>query len=145
MAAEWKGSLLFCVWNTCLSCLAAILKFVNVNHMKCLFIRCPFFVFFGTACFRSPAHVCSRKEWPKRVKTLRKSSKICWKAVIYYVCVFVWFGLVFILCHSISSLGFPSFYLSQGTRESGDRDLFQFLHNIATNFRVWKKWRASER
>lgn len=97
-----------------LSCPAATLKFVNVNHMKCLFIRCSFFVFFGIACFRSPAHVCSRKEQPKRVKTWRKGSKICWKAMICYVCVLDWFGLVWFGFYSVSLYFFPglSFFLS---------------------------------
>lgn len=92
MAAEPKRSYCPRCVKYGLRCLAAVLKVVNVNHTECLFIRCSLFVFFGTACLRSPVHVCSRKEQMK-VKTLRKSSKMCWKAVIYVCCLFglVWF------------------------------------------------------
>lgn len=118
-----------------LSCLAAILRVVNVNHTKCLFIRHSFFAFFGTACFRSPAHVCSRKEQPMEGKNIEENfPNVCRKAVI---CSFVhWFGLLLLLLLLLCIILFlPLFFFlfhSFQRRGKEDRDLFKCPCNTAT-------------
>lgn len=93
MAAEWRRSSLSWLCELELALPAVVLEVVNVNHTKCLFIRCCFFVFFGTACLRSPAMYVQGKN-SRRGWRLRESSKMCWKAVIYVCCLFglVWFS-----------------------------------------------------